>query len=165
MAIERALNGMAATQWPAMAPLHAVLVARCVELSWPNNQTRQVNVTWLRDNCPCNECRIGQTGEHRFFLGAHAGLPEPVGVRLVDGDLTIDWEDGHRTIYTPGDFERIVNIARRRHVASVPWADDFMPTRFDHHQVLTDHSVRQTFLETTLHDGMSVITGVPSIAK
>ncbi|GAA4868433.1 2-trimethylaminoethylphosphonate dioxygenase [Kitasatospora terrestris] len=58
---------------------------------------------WLRDNCPCAECRDPHSGQKLFRVG---DLPDGLAVveSTEDADgLRVVWSDGHRSVY-PADF-------------------------------------------------------------
>ncbi|MEC7610516.1 MAG: gamma-butyrobetaine hydroxylase-like domain-containing protein, partial [Pseudomonadota bacterium] len=39
-----------------------------VQVTWPDGECINLPTLWLRDVCPCEECRIAQTQEKRFHL-------------------------------------------------------------------------------------------------
>ena len=39
-----------------------------VQITWPDGESINLPTLWLRDVCPCEECRIAQTQEKRFHL-------------------------------------------------------------------------------------------------
>ncbi|MBV6699667.1 phosphonate degradation HD-domain oxygenase [Kitasatospora aureofaciens] len=54
---------------------------------------------WLRDNCPCAECRDPRTGQKLFQIN---DLPEDLAVAAqaeIEGNLEVLWSDGHRSRY------------------------------------------------------------------
>lgn len=54
---------------------------------------------WLRDNCPCAECRDPRTGQKLFQVN---DLPPDLTVAAqceLDGNLEVLWSDGHRSRY------------------------------------------------------------------
>ncbi|TWF97342.1 2-trimethylaminoethylphosphonate dioxygenase [Kitasatospora viridis] len=58
---------------------------------------------WLRDNCPCAECRDPRSGQKLFQI---TDLPEDLTIAAsteADGALELLWSDGHRSRY-PADF-------------------------------------------------------------
>ena len=121
-----------------------------------------VPLIWWRDNCPCGECRIQSTGEHRFFLGRLETLPDAVAVSLLDGALTLDWTDGHCSTFTADDLATLTHIADRSAVAAKVWPDGFEPERFEHAAVLGDESTTVAFLTAAVRDGMALVTGMPN---
>src|SRR5262245_58617979 len=67
---------------------------------------------WLRDNCRCDECRIVQTDERRFRPWELASV-SPRSVDAVDGALTIEWNDGHRSSFGPVEFATLSVMVSR----------------------------------------------------
>lgn len=63
---------------------------------------RSLPAVWLRDNCPCAECRDPGTGQKLFQI---VDLPDPLAVREEretpdGGGVEVTWEpDGHRSVY------------------------------------------------------------------
>ena len=57
------------------------------------------NLEWLRDNCPCDECRIVQTDERRWqpWLDTTGGAISRADV--VAGDLHVRWASGHQSVF------------------------------------------------------------------
>ncbi|WP_037973869.1 TauD/TfdA family dioxygenase [Streptomyces sp. NRRL WC-3742] len=54
---------------------------------------------WLRDNCPCAECRDPRTGQKLFQIN---DLPDDLSIAAsaeVAGNLEVLWSDGHRSRY------------------------------------------------------------------
>lgn len=150
------------SSWPRGAPAQAIHNSTRVELAWADGSTRSVNTTWLRDNCVCDDCRITQTGEHRYFLGQHEQIPAALAVALVAGALLIDWSDGHSSRFTPEDFARITHVAARAHHPVKLWTDDFMPERFQYDAVINDQATRDAFMVAVMRDGMTLITEMGS---
>lgn len=148
--------------WPHEPPGEAQLVDNRVTLSWPSGESRTIAGVWLRDNCQCAHCRIEQTGEHRFFLGAVRELPNAIDARIDGGALSVEWKDGHCSRFAPEDFLRLLCIAQRSVTAPEVWADDFEPQRFDHDAVLADQATRSVMFEAAMRDGMVLITEMPN---
>ena len=121
-----------------------------------------VPLIWWRDNCPCNECRIESTGEHRFFLGRLDSLPDAAGISVLEGVLTIDWNDGHRSAFTTADLATLTHIADRSPVAATVWCEDFAPERFERSAILGDKATMIAFLTAAMRDGMALVTGMPN---
>ncbi|WP_030453839.1 TauD/TfdA family dioxygenase [Herbidospora cretacea] len=58
------------------------------------------NPTWLRDNCPCPDCRDPRSGQKLFQI---TDLPDDLAVAEVSerpGEVEVIWfPDGHRSVY------------------------------------------------------------------
>jgi len=148
-------------QWP-QAPINtARRDGTRLELGWSNGDNKSVPLIWARDNCPCSECRIEATGEHRFFLGKSETLPTAQTVGLEDGVVAIAWSDGHHSRFANDDFAKLLHIADRHHVQARLWSDDFEPERFPHADVLNDTDTQIEFLSVSMRDGMTLVTDMP----
>ena len=148
--------------WPPGIPVRATHLGTRISLGWADGSTRPVNVAWLRDNCPCDACRITQTGEHRYFLGLVEEMPAATHVELtVTGALSIEWSDGHTSLYTRDDFARITHVAAREHGPARRWSDDYEPAAFEHRDVVEDLQTRAEFVAAVVRDGMALVTDTP----
>lgn len=121
-----------------------------------------VPLIWMRDNCQCSNCRIEATGEHRYFLGTTAVLPQASAINVVAGELTISWTDGHASVFNAATLGLLSHIADRDLVGARLWADDFEPMRFDRNDILNDPDTRLAFLTTAMSDGLAIVTAMPS---
>jgi gamma-butyrobetaine dioxygenase len=55
---------------------------------------------WLRDNCPCAECRDPHNGQKLFGVN---DIPADLTVTAGDGAGTVTFSDGHRSVFA-GEF-------------------------------------------------------------
>ena len=60
---------------------------------------------WIRDNCPCNECRVQETQEKRFMLDSVPADLKPESVSLNQSNIMIVWTDDHKTSINLQDIE------------------------------------------------------------
>src|SRR4051794_29052999 len=72
-----------------------------------------VNTDWLRDNCPCSQCRIVQTDERRWEPWRDVRGAEVAEAAVDDGDLVMTWAGGHVSRYTPETWATIDRAMRR----------------------------------------------------
>ncbi|MEV6028118.1 TauD/TfdA family dioxygenase [Streptomyces sp. NPDC052036] len=131
-------------------------------------------VMWLRDNCPCTQCRDPRSGQKLFQIGS---LPEGLrvgAVAVADGAgepaVEVIWDpDGHRSTYPqawleahrpggPGYRDRRTEAGKelwraRDLVGRVPAAgwDEY----------LAEPALRARMLESVLRLGFMVLRGVP----
>lgn len=68
-----------------------------LEITWADGARDAFHYLWLRDNCPCAQCLDPDAGERLFDT---VSMPPDLAPRQVkaDGEVIIDWEDGHRTV-------------------------------------------------------------------
>jgi len=81
---------------------------RALTLTWDDGATGRFHHIWLRDHCPCSECRHPQTHERTFALvDLPAALPAPHAEITNVGALRLQWppmrELGpHESLFDPG---------------------------------------------------------------
>lgn len=125
---------------------------------WPGTQSRLPHL-WLRDNCPCNECRIVQTSEKRFLLSSVPPDLLPAQAELLDDVLHLEWPDGHTTRYA-GDFLRSLGDDQRP--ATKPWPARFVPQHFDFGAFLADDGTALSALDEFVEIGAIVLAAAPT---
>ncbi|MET8957019.1 2-trimethylaminoethylphosphonate dioxygenase [Streptomyces sp. NPDC004393] len=131
-------------------------------------------VMWLRDNCPCTQCRDPRSGQKLFQIGS---LPDGLRVAAVAAAdsagapaVEVTWgPDGHRSTYPqawleahrPGGPE---HRDRRTEAGKELWtARDLtgrVPTA-DWDEYLAEPALRARMLESVLRLGFMVLRGVP----
>lgn len=117
---------------------------------------------WLRDNCQCHQCRILQTDERRWQPWAEPAAPLLSTVDVVDGELQIEWESGHRSSYGPADWVKIRTTGARGAWTARLWTAGYEVARFDHYQCIADQVTRRAMFEAFRRDGAVVVTGSPT---
>ncbi|HEX2783237.1 MAG TPA: TauD/TfdA family dioxygenase [Ilumatobacteraceae bacterium] len=117
---------------------------------------------WLRDNCLCHECRIVQTDERRWQPWSQSVPPVVRTVDVVDGELQIEWADGHRSKYGTAEWDKIRVTGSRGAWTARLWAAGYDIERFDHHQAIADQVTRRGMFEALRRDGAVVVTGSPT---
>ncbi len=133
-----------------------------LRIRYADGSETSLSKLWLRDNCRCTSCRIVATGEHRYFVGDHATLPDATHAEIADGALSVSWTDGHTTMFTQDDLESITKTSQRRHQTPQLWADEFDPPRLSWSAVTTDHQSRLEFFEAFMVHGAVIVTGTPT---
>src|SRR6266508_3664395 len=71
---------------------------RAVTVAWPDGSRSRVHALWLRDNCPCPECRH-ESGQRLLDTRS---LPDDLAVvgATANGDLDVAFSDGHSGHFT-----------------------------------------------------------------
>ncbi|MFI9648375.1 TauD/TfdA family dioxygenase [Streptomyces sp. NPDC052040] len=131
-------------------------------------------VMWLRDNCPCPECRDPRSGQKLFQIGSL-----PAGLRVgstaaadTAGDPAVEvvWApNGHRSVYPlawldahrPGQMGR---RDRRTEAGKELWTARDLSARLpaaDWTDYLERPAVRARMLESVVRLGFMVLRGVP----
>jgi gamma-butyrobetaine dioxygenase len=129
--------------------------------------SRTFHHVWLRDNCWCDRCRVGQTSERRLFTADIADDITPDRA-WVDADdvLHIVWRDGHRSAFSRTWLARhdycVDARATRRH-DPVLWdaASLRLPT-FDHHDVAGTTDGLLGWLDALRDHGVALVRNVPA---
>ncbi|MFD7983296.1 TauD/TfdA family dioxygenase [Kitasatospora indigofera] len=127
---------------------------------------------WLRDNCPCPECRDPRNGQKLFQI---TDLPEDLAIverDERDGRLAVLWSDGHRSRYplewldaedtggTGGTGDGRSEAGKRLWAAA-----DFAAglPEADWAAYLADPAERAAVLGAVLRSGFAVLRGVPAV--
>ena len=97
--------------------------------------TAVLHAEWLRDNCPCDRCRVVQTDErrHQPWVGPP---PFAVAVDVLDGALTVTWDDGHRSTLDATALDAITRAGRRGAPSPVPWTSGLPLVHVGHDAVV-----------------------------
>ncbi|GAA2123115.1 hypothetical protein GCM10009759_74010 [Kitasatospora saccharophila] len=119
---------------------------------------------WLRDNCPCADCRDPRGGQKLFRIG---DLPD--GLTAVEtaedaAGLTVRWSDGHRSHYPAGWDAPAGPDERTEHAKRLWQAADFargLPEA-DWAAYLADPEERTAVLAAVLRSGFALLRGVPA---
>jgi gamma-butyrobetaine dioxygenase len=121
-----------------------------------------LNLDWLRDNCPCDSCRILQTDERRWQPWLDAQRVTVASHTLTDSGLRIVWSSGHQSTYTDVAWKRIGLASRRGGYAMHLWKRNYDVNLFDHDQVVGDMVTRRQFLEAFRRDGVVIVNNSPT---
>ncbi|MFC8718436.1 TauD/TfdA family dioxygenase [Kitasatospora sp. NPDC057198] len=119
---------------------------------------------WLRDNCPCPECRDPRGGQKLFRIG---DLPDGLAAVETAEDaagLTVRWSDGHRSHYPAGWDAPAGPDERTEHAKRLWQAADFargLPEA-DWAAYLADPEERTAVLAAVLRSGFALLRGVPA---
>jgi gamma-butyrobetaine dioxygenase len=129
---------------------------------WEDGQSERFPAIWLRDNCPCAECRDPGTGQRLLTL---LSVPEEIapGEAAVteSGDLEVVWTPGgHRSRYAAAWLRRYADVPARR--APVLWDGAFSPPRFAWEAVRSDEEAQYRWLAAVRDYGFAVLTGGPA---
>ncbi|MER7751813.1 phosphonate degradation HD-domain oxygenase [Kitasatospora sp. NPDC097643] len=123
---------------------------------------------WLRDNCPCAECRDPRNGQKLFQIN---DLPDELTIAAgteLDGNLEVLWSDGHRSRYplewltaerdgdgrTEADKRLWVAADFRRGVPEADWET-----------YLGDPAEQAAVLAAVRRSGFAVLRGVPALER
>jgi gamma-butyrobetaine dioxygenase len=130
-----------------------------LEIRWPDGDACDVPYLWLRDNCPCNQCRVVQTAEKRFMIGSVPADLAPADVVLDDGRLAVTWPDGHRSSYS---LEALQSPRSRGVHRWTPWRAAFQPRRTAWREFLDDDATARSALSDFIEHGAMIIERAPT---
>ncbi|MEU8511362.1 phosphonate degradation HD-domain oxygenase [Kitasatospora sp. NPDC048722] len=123
---------------------------------------------WLRDNCPCAECRDPRSGQKLFQI---ADLPEDLVVSAqceMNGNLEVLWSDGHRSRYPLGWLTEAGDGDGRTEADKRLWvAADFrrgLPEA-EWEAYLADPAEQAAVLTAVRRSGFAVLRGVPAVER
>ena len=97
---------------------HSVIIRR------PAGREYELPNLWLRDNCPCDDCRVVETQEKRFILSSVDADLAPTEVGLDNSQLSITWPDNHQTRFPLSTIDQLMIPEPKLHQ---PWPHDFTP--------------------------------------
>lgn len=114
---------------------------------------------WLRDNCPCDECRVAKTQEKSFIVSDVDVDICPINVSLANGLLMLQWPDLHETVYK---LEDLLSISVGRAEAVQSWSAHFSPEYFDWTRFLTEDKLARSAIASFVRDGVIIIESAPT---
>ncbi|MFF2352302.1 phosphonate degradation HD-domain oxygenase [Kitasatospora sp. NPDC058115] len=126
--------------------------------------TTELSPYWLRDNCPCGECRDPRSGQKLFQI---TDLPDDLAIAAqaeLDGHLEVLWSDGHRSRYPSAWLARDADGDGRTETDKRLWdAADFARgiPEAPWEAYLADPAERAAVLAAVRRDGFAVLRGVP----
>ncbi|MFJ8625322.1 phosphonate degradation HD-domain oxygenase [Kitasatospora sp. NPDC093550] len=123
---------------------------------------------WLRDNCPCAECRDPRNGQKLFQID---DLPQDLAIAAsteIDGRLEVLWSDGHRSRYPlPWLTEEDEGDGRTEQGKRLWVAADFArgipEARWEAY--LADPAEQAAVLAAVRRSGFAALRGVPAVER
>jgi gamma-butyrobetaine dioxygenase len=129
-----------------------------LEVVWPDGASSALPYLWLRDNCDCGECRIGQTSEKKFMIKDVAADLRPAAVDVTGDLLVVTWPDGHRSRYTSAD---VLDLSTARDLEWQTWDAEFLPLHTDYQGFLDDDRQAASAISEFLRHGAIVLEAAP----
>ena len=86
---------VSATGIKSVCDAQAVIDNGCVKIVSNNLRLLELPNLWLRDICPCDDCRVTRTQEKSFILSEVARDLCPDHADISDGYLALTWPGGH----------------------------------------------------------------------
>jgi gamma-butyrobetaine dioxygenase len=135
------------------------ITADSVNIRQPGGVEIRLPNLWLRDNCPCDECRVVETQEKRFILSRVDADIAPIEASLCTGKLSILWPDNHRTEFPLSVIDELMVPAT---VHYQPWPQHFMPQAYDWSLFLNHSQTTVAALTSFMQQGAVVLSGAPT---
>ncbi|MCU1396614.1 MAG: gamma-butyrobetaine dioxygenase [Ilumatobacteraceae bacterium] len=152
---------------PAGTPVSASATPDTVEVTFADEHGATsavvLDASWLRDNCPCVDCRIIQTDERRWQPWRDVDAPTATSVSVADGALTVEWASGHRSAFTADAFAAIDRAMHRGSWTGRAWTAGYEVERFDHDAAVADPVTKRHLYEAFRRDGAIVVSGCPVV--
>ncbi|HEX6255497.1 MAG TPA: TauD/TfdA family dioxygenase [Euzebyales bacterium] len=133
-----------------------------------SDASRTFHHVWLRDNCWCDRCRVGQTCERRLFTADIADDIAPARA-WVDADdaLHIVWSDGHQSTFSRAwlarhDYGADARAGRQHRPVLWDAVSSRMPT-FDHADVVGTTDGLLGWLDALRDRGVALVRHVPAV--
>lgn len=115
---------------------------------------------WIRDNCPCNDCRIKETQEKRFILSSVPSDLKPQKVNISHESINVCWPDNHKTTIQLKDID-ILKISRKPE--KILWTNNFIPEYFDWEDFLNNDKTAIHAISEFISKGVICIKNSPII--
>jgi gamma-butyrobetaine dioxygenase len=111
---------------------------------------------WLRDNCPCPECRH-ESGQRLLDTRS---LPDDLAVAAVDG-TTVAFSDGHRSVFDPEWLRaQLESRPRSRRLWGAELQSDLPVSSYG--EVVAGGAALRAWLEAVDVLGFAILTGGPT---
>lgn len=134
------------------------VTADTVNVTWDDGSHTMLPHLWLRDNCPCSECRVEQTGEKVFLLHTVPCDLVPQAASCDHDQLNLVWPGGHVTQFA-GEEIRALAVSDDQPIQL--WKSEFRPNRVDYAAFIEDDRVAAEAIENFLVYGAMVLTEMP----
>ena len=129
-----------------------------LDIQWPDGQSAALSTLWLRDNCPCPDCRVTQTQEKRFHIASVPIDYAPDQAQVEIDQLVIRWPEGHESRYSR---EFLMGCGQSIKQDWQPWQKEFLPQYVDYAGFLSDDQTAIEAIQAFLKDGVVIIDQAP----
>jgi gamma-butyrobetaine hydroxylase len=126
-------------------------------IAWPSGAESRFHALWLRDNCPCGECRH-ESGQR--LLDTRALLDDLTVVEAsADGSLRVVFSDGHAATFDAAWLEANAGplAPRRRRLWGAELQSDLPVARYE--DVAADRAALRDWLASVDELGFALLTG------
>jgi gamma-butyrobetaine dioxygenase len=139
---------------------------RSVTLDWDDGTSSDFHYIWLRDNCPCTECKHPNAWE-RLLDNVELDLDVRLKKISFDDVLEITWENGHETTMS-ADWLREHRYGRAgrdsRREIPILWTAEIAtdPPSISLSEIDDDETGLQRWLTMVRDFGFTIVTDVPT---
>lgn len=138
-----------------------VLEEKGLTLTLADGELGYFNYFWLRDNCASSF--DPKTQERTYEISSAPDDLRPASAKVVDGQLSLAWNDGATTRYPVPWLTQWTRRPGRPDLAKVPrkpWMGDHYDTipRFSQPSILESDAVLEDWLHVMLRDGIAIVT-------
>ncbi len=137
---------------------NAELIDGAVLLSLDDGSHYELPNLWLRDNCPCDDCRVIQTQEKRFILSDIDAQLAPRAVSLEQNTVCVSWPDNHQSRFLLDSIQCLLEPPIQKYA---PWPSEFIPQSFGWDPFLNNREVTIAALESFMQFGVILLKQVP----
>ena len=138
--------------------ISAELIDGSVLLHLDDGSNYELPNLWLRDNCPCDDCRVVQTQEKRFIVSDIDVQLAPRAVSVTQNTLSISWPDHHQSLFS---IPKLQSLSRSSGCHYKVWPHGFVPQSFSWDAFLKSPSVAIDALESFMQFGVILLTQAP----
>jgi len=133
---------------------------RDIELEWPvDGKKMHIPFLWLRDNCPCDDCRVMQTTEKKFIVSSVAADIEPTFAEVLGNELKIIWPNQHQTSYR---LEFLQKFSLRKRPQWSSWSATYTPIKFDYRASLDQSNIAKEMIVELAVSGAVILHNAPA---
>jgi gamma-butyrobetaine dioxygenase len=134
-------------------------------VTWGDGATARFHWLWLRDNCPCDQCRHPTVGERMLDSLLIPFDIEALSVeRIGHGEgLAVEWSDGHRSDYnarwlTANSYDPPPRPA----APTQTWRAGFVPPDAQFAEVMADDGALAVWLQRIVDHGVTIVRNTPT---
>jgi gamma-butyrobetaine dioxygenase len=141
---------------------------RSLAIAWADGHRSLFHAVWLRDHCPCPDCRHPTTGQRLLETAGIADTLRLAAGRFTGDAVETEWSDHHGAAFDPAWL-------RRHCYCDADRASDRPPRRFwrlegraglpeaRHADVVADEGARREWLAAIDVYGFAILHGVPVV--
>ena len=115
---------------------------------------------WIRDNCPCNDCRIEETQEKKFIINTVPVNLKPKKIDLSYNSINVLWPDGHKTAIS---LQEIKNLKKPRKLEKILWTNGFTPNQYNWRNFINENDYAINAITDFITKGAIILNSSPCV--